>query len=88
MKNLKPVVCAAILVTALSAPTLAKTGTISATKAGTISATRTGTISATGSGTPKTGTISATRTGTISATQFSLDRFSWIELLYAALRAW
>ena len=88
MKNVKSVVCAALLVMALFATTFAKTGTISATKAGTISATRTGTISATGSGTSRTGTISATRTGTISATQFRVDRFSLIELLLASLLAW
>ena len=88
MKNLKTVVCAALLVTVLSITTFAKTGTISATKAGTISATRTGTISATGTGTSKTGTISATRTGTISATRYGFDRISWIELVFAALQAW
>jgi len=88
MKNLKAVVCAALLVTALFTTTFAKTGTISATKAGTISATRTGTISATGSGTPRQGTISATRTGTISATRFGVNQFLLIELVLASLRLW
>jgi len=86
MKNVKAVVCVALLTMALSTTTFAKTGTISATKFGTISATRVGTISATG--TPRTGTISATRTGTISATQFGVDRLWLIEALLAALRAW
>jgi hypothetical protein len=88
VKNLKLVVCAALLVTALFETTHAKTGTISATKAGTISATRIGTNTATGSGTARIGTISATRTGTISASRFGDDRFLLIELLLAALRTW
>ena len=83
MKNLKLTVCAAVLVTAVSATTFAKTGTISTTKAGTISTTKTGTISTT-----RTGTISTTRTGTISTTGISVDRFALVELLLAALRIW
>ena len=61
MKNAKSVSCAAMLVLALSAPTFAKSGTISGTKSGTISGTRAGTISGT-----RSGTISGTRTSTVS----------------------
>ena len=87
MKNLKPVVCAALLMTALSTTTFAKIGTISTTKAGTISTTRTGTISTTANGTQRPGTISTTQTDT-SSTGFGVDRFSLVELLYSALRLW
>lgn len=75
MKNLKSTVCAALLVTIMSATTFAKTGTISTTKTGTISTTR-------------TGTISTTRTGTISTTQVTVDRFSLVQLLLVVLRPW
>ena len=43
MKNLKSIVGSTMLVVALSAPALAKTGVISTTKTGVISTTRTGT---------------------------------------------
>lgn len=92
MKNLKTIVCAAMLAMAVSATTFAKTGTISTTKAGTISTTKIGTISTTGSGPNRTGTISTTRTGTISTTSIDaingIDRFSLIQLLVSALRVW
>jgi len=90
MKNVRLIVCVALLVFALAANTLGKTGTISTTKIGTISTTRTGTISTTVSGTSRTGTISTTRTGTISTTTFDLrvNRFSLVELLLEALRSW
>ena len=90
MKNLQPIVCAGILVLAISAPVLAKPGTISTTKTGTISTTKTGTISTTA-----VGTISTTRTGIISTTRAGLnsttpssDRFSLIELLLSVFKPW
>lgn len=90
MNNVKSIIWAALLGTALSATTLGKTGTISTTKTGTISTTRTGTISTTASGTARTGTISTTGTGTISTTRIggSVDQFSLLELLLASLRVW
>lgn len=88
MKNIKSILYTALLVMAVSATAFGKTGTISTTKAGTISTTRTGTISTTVNGSTRTGTISTTRTGTISTTRIAVDRFSLIELLLAALRAW
>lgn len=83
MKNVKAIVCAAILIMAVSVSTFAKTGTISATKAGTISTTKTGTISTT-----RTGIISTTRIGTISTTRVGVDTLSFVELMLAALQIW
>src|ERR1051326_6944100 len=95
VKNLQPIVCTGILVLAMSAPAVAKPGTISTTAAGTISTTRTGTISTTRTGTISTtavGTISTTRTGIISTTStrstVSSDRFSLIELLLSVFAPW
>jgi len=91
MKNVKAIVCAAILIMAVSVSTFAKTGTISTTKAGTISTTKTGTISTTRAGTistTRTGTISTTRIGSISTTRAGVDVFSFVELLSAALQLW
>lgn len=95
MKNVKPIVLSGILVLAMSAPSFAKGGTISATKTGTISGTRMGTISATG-GTMLTsgraGTISGTRTATVSATSpnvsVSSDHSWFIELLITVFARW
>jgi hypothetical protein len=93
MKNLKAVVCAALLVTSLSATTFAKTGTISTTKSGTISTTRTGTISTTSTGsiTPL-GTISTTRTGTISTTRVNfstgMSGFQLLDFLFTFINVW
>jgi hypothetical protein len=94
MKNLKPIACAAVLAMTLSAPTFAKTGTISTTKTGTISTTRTGTISttATASSNGRTGTISTTRTGTISTTRVTsiagAERALFVELLFSVFGLW
>ena len=83
MKQVKSIVCAGLLVVAVSVPTVAKTGTISTTKAGTISTTKAGTISTT-----RTGTISTTRTGIISTTRVGVDTFSFVELVLLTLRIW
>ena len=87
MKNVKSIVWSTMLVVALAAPTLAKTGTISTTKTGIISTTKTGTISTTA-----TGTISTTRTGTISTTRINSavsSNQSWFfEVLFTVLASW
>jgi hypothetical protein len=89
MKTLKSILCAATLVLAISAPTLAKTGIISTTRTGIISTTRTGIISTTKTG---PGTISTTRTGIISTTRaestINSDRFWVIELLLTVVGPW
>lgn len=93
MKNLQPLICAGVLVLAMSASAAAKPGTISTTKAGTISTTKSGTISTT-----RTGVISTTAVGTISTTRTSFtsnsspyddsDRFSLVRLLLTVLSPW
>jgi hypothetical protein len=95
MKKLQPIVCAGILVLAVSGSAFAKPGTISTTKAGTISTTRTGTISTTRTGiisTTAVGTISTTRTGLISTTNTNStvgsDRFSFVALLLSVFGQW
>jgi TolA-binding protein len=88
MKNLKSVICVALLVTALSATTsaTAKTGQISTTKTGQISTTKTGQISTT-----KTGQISTTKTGQISTTRagmISMNGFQILDLLVTFIIVW
>jgi predicted Zn-dependent protease len=95
MKNFQPIVCAGILVVAMSAPAFAKTGIISTTKTGIISTTRTGIISTTRAGTSSTdraGIISTTRTGLTSTNRIdsmpNSDRFSLVELLLTVFGPW
>ena len=89
MKNLKSGICAALLVTALSSTTFAKTGLISTTKTGLISTTKTGLISTT-----KTGLISTTgsRSGLISTTGVNsstgMSRFELLDLLVTFISLW
>lgn len=87
MKTLKSIVWSTMLVMALSAPALAKTGTISTTKTGTISTTKTGTISTT-----KAGVISTTRTGTISTTRANstvgFDGSWLLQILFTVINPW
>lgn len=92
MKNLKPTLCAAVLVLAISSMAFAKAGTISTTRAGTISTTRAGTISTTATGTvpnDRSGTIATTRSGLISTTSdraFVDDEQTWFfNLLFALI---
>ncbi len=79
MKNLKSIVWSTMLVLALSAPALAKTGTISTTKTGTISTTKTGTISTT-----RAGTISTTRTNST----VSFDGSWLLQVLLTVFNPW
>ena len=96
MKNFKSIIWSTMLVLAISAPALAKSGTISTTKTGTISTTRTGTISTTSVGTTsanRAGTISTTRTGTISTTRtesalMSSDQSWLVELFLTVIGSW
>jgi len=88
MKNLKSIICAALLVTALSVSTFAttKSGQISTTRTGQISTTKTGQISTT-----KTGQISTTRTGQISTTGaglISVNGFQLLDLLVTFINVW
>lgn len=87
MKNLKGILCTAMLVLAISAPVLAKGGIIPTTKSGTIPTTKSGTIPTT-----RTGTIPTTRTGviptTITGLNSRIDRFSMIELLWSVIGTW
>ncbi len=90
MRNLKPAICAVLLLTALSATTtFAKTGVISTTKTGVISTTKTGVISTTGS---RSGVISTTRTGVISTTRVSpfsdMNGAQLLDLLVAFINIW
>ena len=94
MKKRQPIVCAGILVLALSGAALAKPGTISTTKAGTISTTKTGTISTTRTGiisTTAVGTISTARSGLISTNDTATagsDRVSFVALLLSVFGQW
>lgn len=90
MKKLQPIICAGILVAAMSAPAFAKSGIISTTKTGIISTTKTGIISTT-----KTGIISTTKMETSSTTRItskdstsSWDRYPLVNLLFTAFGLW
>ncbi len=89
MKNVRAAIYTAMLVLSISAPALAKTGTISTTRTGTISTTKSGTISTTASSS-RTGTISTTRTGLISTTRtiMDVDRTWVLELLFTVYARW
>ena len=93
MKNSKTIVCAALLVAAMSTTAFGKSGLISTTKSGLISTTKTGLISTTKSGlisTTKTGLISTTRTepNSTSPSDINVDQLSLFQLLLTTLFIW
>lgn len=88
MKHLRPIICAGILVLAVSVSAVAKTGTISTTKAGTISTTKTGTISTTRTGVISTTVVGTTTHNSGTNTNISSDRFSFVELLLTVFGPW
>jgi hypothetical protein len=95
MKNLVSIICTGVLLTALHAPALAKSGVISTTKSGVISTTKTGTISTTITETTsgnRFGTISTTRSGVVSATRtessIRLEQSWLMELFFAFVGLW